>query len=81
MNTTEAKTIKAAMKKYNCDWCGESIDVGSSYESWFTFGENTTIRMHHECFEALMEIGADWNDNEMPTAVTFQRGTCEEVRV
>lgn len=75
---TQTETVKAARKTHVCDWCGERIDIGTTYRRyrWFQHGGAGTCRMHPECHGA-MELAADeeggWiefcpGDNERPHA-------------
>jgi hypothetical protein len=76
METTPVRHIEHAQKRYICDWCGEKIEIGESYKTWFTYGENTTTRSHPECFRAMLDF--DWFEpgGEMPLTGTYRRGCC-----
>ena len=71
METTEAKHVRAARKTYSCTWCCEKIEAGSEYWTWFTYGENTTARLHDECYQASLRADLD---DELPPAGTYRRG-------
>ena len=47
-------TINKAQKNHICDWCGEKILTGESYQKWcyIDCGEAETVKAHPECFEA-----------------------------
>jgi hypothetical protein len=77
MEISPIKRIDRSKKSYRCDWCGELIEKGSSYVSWFTYGENITARCHPECYEAMLKTNS--YDEEMPSVGTFRRGcSCGE---
>lgn len=48
-------TTQFARKRYPCEWCGESINIGDSYTRyrWFCHGDAGTCRMHRECLAAM----------------------------
>ena len=72
MNVSETRHVKKSRKSYHCDWCYDLIEKGSAYKTWFCFGENVTVRMHTECYDAMNN--ADLYDQELPTAGTYRRG-------
>jgi hypothetical protein len=50
------KEISKAKKAHTCDWCGETIEVGSSYNKWAWIDSGiVTVRAHVECFDASMD--------------------------
>jgi hypothetical protein len=50
---SEKRTTKAR-GSHQCYWCGESIQAGSSYRQWTTFGDGPPYRtrVHLECERA-----------------------------
>ncbi len=48
-------TTQHARKRYPCEWCGESINIGDEYTRyrWFSYGDAGTCKMHPECYEAM----------------------------
>lgn len=78
MDVSQTRHVKRARKNHVCNWCYQTIDLGTSYKTWFTFGEAVTARMHPECYEAM--LNADLSDDDyLPTAGTYRRGCwCEE---
>ena len=76
MEITEPRHVKKARNAHWCDWCGERIEAGNAYSTYFCFGEQTTTRMHPECYEAMGK--ADLYEEELPPRGTFGRGCwCE----
>lgn len=77
MRTSDVVHVKKAKKLYLCDWCNEAINIGSEYDKYFCFDEPATVRMHPECYSAMLR--ADLYDEELPPRGTFKRGaeTCE----
>jgi hypothetical protein len=72
MDVSETRHVKKARKPYWCDWCGERIEVGQPYSTWFTYGENVTARVHPECYAAMLkalQVG-----DEMPCRGDYRRG-------
>lgn len=75
---TETETIRSARKSHICDWCGQRINVGDTYQRWrwFINGDAGTGRAHPECREALDEAAKEEGgfyefvqyDNERPAA-------------
>lgn len=67
---TPAETHRAA-KQHRCDWCGEPIAVGETYQRWRWYGDGTisAVRSHQECVAAAHEAAAEWGSDE----VTFNR--------
>lgn len=49
---------KNKLQQYGCDWCSEKILKGESMVSWgwFDGGEGYAIRVHPECYEAMLEM-------------------------
>lgn len=54
---TNIRRVRHCRKPYLCDWCGERIklDDAMSTWGWFTNGSGTTIRVHPECHDAMLE--------------------------
>lgn len=54
----EHTVVKSARKQHCCDWCYESIPVGSSYHHSRIMenGEAWTYRDHLECNEAFCRL-------------------------
>lgn len=50
---------KNRLKRYLCDWCGEKIADGESMYSYgyFEDGNGNTVRMHPECYAAMLDEG------------------------
>jgi hypothetical protein len=71
LQVSSVRSVKAARKSYHCDWCYERIETGKSYQTWFTYGEAVTARMHPECFAAMQKADID---KELPPAGTYRRG-------
>ncbi len=76
MKTSPVKDVKRTQKIYRCSWCDEIIEKGETCKTWYTYGENTTARMHLECFDAMQK--AELYDDELPPAGTFKRGCSVE---
>lgn len=53
--------IKQARVKHRCDWCGEEIKIGESYNKWMyaDCGEAETVKAHPECLEASYQSDHD----------------------
>lgn len=80
METAETRTIKKARKRHTCDWCYGYIDKGTSYKTYFCFGEALTVRMHPECYHAMLMNSDLTDDIELPPAGYFRRGCwCGEI--
>ena len=49
-----SELIKSARKRHRCDWCGEAIDIGTSYRRsrCVDVRDAWTYRAHPECEEA-----------------------------
>ena len=49
-------TVKSARKTHRCQWCGQKIEVGDSYNHWLWFcdGDRTTVKSHIECYDYAM---------------------------
>lgn len=59
--------IDRSRKKYRCVWCGEFIDIGSSYTRRIGVyeGELSSNPMHEECVREANKWNADdWEDFE-----------------
>ena len=54
----ESATIKSARKRHRCDWCGEHIDIGTSYERQrlADCGDAWVYKAHPECIEAASTL-------------------------
>lgn len=46
------RLVKTSLETNTCDWCGETIEQGSTY--WFRndYDAQVTVRMHSECYAA-----------------------------
>ena len=77
METSDALQVKKSRKAHTCDWCNEVIEKGTSYWRYFCYNERVTVRMHPECYKAM--LAADLYDDELPPAGTYRRGcSCGE---
>ena len=57
---SKTETIKAAKKPHRCTWCWTRIAAGESYKRYRWFGGDTAvIKMHPECYRAMLEVAAD----------------------
>ena len=80
MRTFHHQHIKASRKRRQCDWCGEAIEIGQSYESyrWARPGDSGTVRQHPECILAMQQMAEredwefDWSFGD------FKRGSIDE---
>ena len=72
MTTSPIRHVKRSRKPYTCDWCNERIAAGQPYDTWFTFGDDVTARMHPECCKAMGR--ANRYDDELPPCGTYRRG-------
>ncbi len=54
----DIRHVKHCRKPYSCDWCCERIDIDSKAVTWgwFDNGTGTTVRVHPECHEAMLEM-------------------------
>ena len=54
-DTFHEQSVKASRKVRRCDWCGELINIGQSYESyrWRDGSDGGTVVMHPECLQAM----------------------------
>lgn len=57
--STDPVTVTAARKEHVCDWCGEGIDVGTSYVRWRYFDldrphDTGAVAMHPDCHRAMV---------------------------
>lgn len=70
--------IVKARKNHGCNWCGESINKGTKYESTFIVwdGDAWTRKMHPECAEA--ERAYDYDGDTVQYCGQFQRGHTHE---
>lgn len=60
MFCTPSKTVTARVL-HKCTYCGESIEVGSTYLSWKSVDDSWfQNKMHHECADDQ----AEWGDGE-----------------
>ena len=71
MNVTPTRNIGRARTAHVCDWCGERIDVGQPYSTWFMYSERAAVRLHPECLAAMRK--ADIYDGEWD-AGAYNRG-------
>lgn len=80
MYCSEVTTIKTR-KGYRCLWCWEHMPKGSEVKRWACFdgGSASTVRMHDECYEAMLRWYTHWDD-ELPIPGTYPRGCCCEDR-
>jgi len=53
----EVRSVLHTRKEYGCAWCDEQIAKNSSMSTWgwFDKGRGYTIRVHPECYEAMLE--------------------------
>ncbi len=67
MSCTTALPV-TANKQHRCTWCGESIESGSTYMRWISFGLPGdgvfTNKMHAACMAACDEQATEWGDSE-----------------
>ena len=77
MSQTETESHKAR-KQHRCDWCWQHIEAGDRYRRYryFDFDEPTTIKMHPECYDAMLDAAREeggvfeWTPGmERPTAI------------
>ena len=68
--------IKQARTKHRCDWCGEEIKIGESYNKWMYAdgGEAETVKAHPECLEASYQSDPD----ETYFNMDHKRGVADE---
>lgn len=54
-------TIQTALKQYKCDWCWQHVVPGQTYKRYrFADGQEAgTVRLHHECFDAMQELAKE----------------------
>lgn len=65
MFNTPIEIIKAARKAHRCTYCGELIEVGSTYHRWTTYDDSAHhSKMHPECVTACAEECREYGDNE-----------------
>lgn len=59
--STRVESVKAANKQHRCDWCPEKIEAGESYERYRYFGDDgpAVIKMHPECYDAMLEVARE----------------------
>ena len=80
MRTFHSQSVKKSRKRRWCDWCGEAIEIGQSYDSYMfaAYGDTSRIKMHPECHRAAGELATqeggfvEWMGGE------FQRGSIDE---
>jgi hypothetical protein len=53
--TSDTRVVKAARKAHVCDWCGEAIEIGSSYATWTGVfdGQWGVTKVHPECHRGM----------------------------
>lgn len=58
MSALHHRDIVAARKQHKCSWCGDTIEIGTSYRSWVWSedGDFTRIACHPECKVAWEEL-------------------------
>lgn len=61
MNAQTEPAQHVARKKHHCSWCGEFIEPGSTYKRYryFNYGDAGTVKMHPECYGAMIEAAED----------------------
>lgn len=59
--TTDPESHKA-QKQHRCTWCWQFIEPGEQYTRYrcYDCGDAATVKMHPECFAAMMTEAADW---------------------
>ena len=77
--SSDVRTIKAARKRHQCDWCGEDIPAGSSYRTWTGVldGRWGVTKAHPECCSAMYAAPSYFADDGW-TLGSFNRGTDHE---
>lgn len=68
-----------ARKLHKCSWCAERIEIGEEYTRYryFSDGDAGTVKMHPECYDAMLEAASheggwiEWTpgDGERPRKV------------
>lgn len=62
---SDVETVKSAKKRHRCSWCAEGIDAGETYKRYRWFGDDgpATVKMHPECYDAMIELSQEWGDD------------------
>jgi hypothetical protein len=70
--------VVTARKNHKCHWCGDLIQKGSRYETWFIAYEGSAWRckMHPECSEG--NRCHDYDGDDLCLVGQFQRGHSHE---
>jgi hypothetical protein len=72
------RTVKSARQQHKCEWCGEPIPPGASYEraAGKSEGDFYSLPMHPECTKPAAELYHDTGEGFEPFA--HKRGSGEE---
>ncbi len=62
---SDVETVKAAKKRHRCSWCAEGIEAGETYKRYRWFGDDgpMTVKMHPECYDAMLELSQEWGED------------------
>ena len=65
MGSSDARThTRRRGKDHRCNWCGQIIKIGETYETWFWFddGMRSSVFAHTECSETWKDAASDGDD-------------------
>lgn len=76
MFCSDAILIKQSRKKHRCDWCGEEIKIGESYNKWMCAqdGSAETVKAHPEC----LKVSYTYDHYETFFDMDHKRGVYDE---
>lgn len=76
---SEEKTVVARVKTHRCHWCGQRIELGSQYVTYFYADGCTGSRMklHPECHAAVGRSIEQTGETEFDPYIWTRGCTCE----
>lgn len=75
MDVSQTRHVLRARKNHTCSWCWrDPIKPGESYKSYVCFKTMSTVKMHHECYEAMQKADLEADGGALPVPGTYKRG-------
>jgi hypothetical protein len=71
MECSPIRQVKASRRRRICNWCGDWIEAGKPYTSWFCYSERVTGEVHPECREAFEKSD---HPHDEPFTMEYRRG-------